>query len=469
MNFTSLGVKEELVKALTENNITEPTEVQKRVIPFLLERKEDLVGIAQTGTGKTAAYGLPILQNINANKKCIQALILVPTRELGQQVARNLFRFTKYYNRIFTEAVYGGKSIDEQMQRLSRGAHILVATPGRLIDLIEREAVQLNDLKYIVLDEADEMLNMGFQQDIDHILRYCEGEQTRMLFSATMPREIQAVVREFLHPNAFEIKIQKEEFVNKNISHLFMEYSDRKKLDYLKSFMLEHETEKGIVFCRTKAAVIKLGKQLAGFKVSCGVLHKDMNQEAREKVMRAIRKDRIQVLVATDIAARGIDINEVNYVLHYHLPERSEEYTHRSGRTARAGKTGNSLCMITPEEKDRLKQMEQKLKIRFKRIDLRIPEGSERTNIFNKYFINVGMMQGLTNFKLVEFIAKETAIQRNDIKNIYVEKQLSSFDMDKAYEDQLFANLKGRKVFKRNIKLSRSEKEAKSWSGGRKR
>ncbi|MFA8300340.1 MAG: DEAD/DEAH box helicase [Hyphomicrobiales bacterium] len=464
MSFSALGINKELVKALKENKITTPTEVQEKVIPHLLNGDEDLIGIAQTGTGKTAAYGLPILQNIDAGTKEIQALILVPTRELGQQVARQFFLYSKYCEqKIFAEAVYGGKPIADQVSKLNRGAHILVATPGRLIELIDMKAVNFDFLTYLVLDEADEMLNMGFKPDIDRIIRACKGFMTTLLFSATMPKDIRQMIKTHMSPRAKEIQIQEEEFVNKNISHQYIEYEDRQKLAYLKAFLLKHVNEKGILFSRTKAAAIRLNKQLAGFKVKAAVLHKDLNQDERDKVMRAIKKDRIQLLVATDIAARGIDIADVDYVINYHLPEKAIQYTHRVGRTARAGKTGYSVCFISDEDYGKLDNIKNHLKINFKEIEIDVDTDDNKSKSAYTFYINLGKAQGFTPEDLVDFLAMETALPNADFKVLKVDQQLSTFMLDGKYEDQLIANLKGMKKFHRNIKVSKKEKEALMW------
>jgi len=357
MTFSNLEINDNIIRALEENKISQPTDIQKQAIPHILQSDSDLVAVAQTGTGKTAAFCLPILQTIDPKQGKVQALVLVPTRELGQQVAREFYLFSKYLSRVFAEAVYGGAPIDDQIQRLKRSTHVVVATPGRLLDLLDRDALSLRDLKYLVLDEADEMINMGFKSEIDQILKFCKKDIRKMLFTATMPVDVKQLIKDYLRPDFAEIKINAEEFVNQNIEHRYLIYSPNQKLDYLKAFLSDHQEQRGIVFCRTKLTAKRLAKQLAGFVVTADALHGNLNQESRDKVMRGFKKGRINLLVATDIAARGIDVKDLDYVIHYHLPEKTEQYTHRSGRTARAGRSGVSVCLVETEDLVELKNV----------------------------------------------------------------------------------------------------------------
>lgn len=361
--FKDLGVSEDFIQALNENNIIKPTEIQKQAIPFLLKEGKDFIGQAQTGTGKTAAFGLPVLQQIDPNLKAIQVLILCPTRELGQQIAKQLFKFTKYTDKkIFTEAIYGGEKIDIQIGRLKRPTHIVVATPGRLIDLLERKAVNLDHVKTLVLDEADEMLSMGFKKAIDKILEFTNGKRHTWLFSATIPEALNEIIKTYMD-EPFKVEVHKLQIVNENIDHKYMVVDLKDKLDLLSRFLKENSKARGIVFCRTKKNADLLSKQLfsRGFKVEA--IHGDMGQRDREKVMRAFKSERLQTLIATDISARGIDVQNLNYVIHYDLPDQMEYYTHRSGRTARGGKKGLSLIFIAPNDVDRLKEIESQLNI----------------------------------------------------------------------------------------------------------
>lgn len=368
VNFKQLGVSDDLIKGLLELNIVEPTEIQKEVIPLLLNGDIDLVGQAHTGTGKTAAYGLPLLHRINPKKPVIQALVLCPTRELSQQVEKQLFKFTKYTEQIFSESVYGGARIDVQIKALSRPTHVLVATPGRLIDLVKRKAIDLSAVKTIVLDEADEMLSMGFKAELDEILGFLASVECKWLFSATMPVEIKRIVDEHLSDNAHRIEISGRNVVNKNILHQFVIADEAEKLAVVLQFLKSRPKERGVIFCKTKVATQKLAKQLIAKNVSADAIHGDLKQKERDKVMRAFKNSQLRLLVATDLAARGIDIDSLAFVLHYQLPDKEEYYTHRSGRTARAGKDGLSMAIVTTREMKQLRYFEKALAIVFTQV-----------------------------------------------------------------------------------------------------
>ncbi len=453
MTFSDLGINPAIVQALEGNKIFKPTDIQLKTIPHILQHDEDLVAVAQTGTGKTAAFCLPILQKIDPNVGKIQALVLVPTRELGQQVAREFFLFSKYLSRIFAEAVYGGAPIEDQIQKLKRSTHVVVATPGRLIDLLERDAISLQDLKYLVLDEADEMINMGFKSEIDQILKYCKKDINKMLFTATMPADVKQLIREYLHPDFVEIRIHAEEFINQKIEHQYLIYKQGEKLDYLKAFLSEHKDQRGILFCRTKTAAKRLAKQLAGFEVTADALHGNLNQESRDKVMRGFKKGRINLLVATDIAARGIDVKELDYIIHYHLPEKTDQYTHRSGRTARAGKSGVSVCFVKSENLEEIKALESELNIQFTLLSVE-PVTDAGLNTPITIYMNMGFAQSFTKNNIPEFLVEEAGLNAADIKNVVVEDSRSYFDVPANCEQQIFINLKGYKLFHRNLKLS---------------
>jgi len=367
-NFETLGISADFVKGLTELNITEPTNIQKQVIPLLLAGPTDIVAQAQTGTGKTAAYGLPLLEQIDPKLDSVQALILCPTRELAQQVAKQLFKFTKYSAKIFTESVYGGEHIDRQISALARPTHIVVATPGRLIDLVKRKAVDLRGVKSVVLDEADEMLSMGFKKELDEILSFLPAVENKWLFSATIPNEIKAIITKHLDEDAPRIEVRQENVVNKNISHQFVKCDDADKLNALQQFLRSEPDERGVIFCKTKAATKKLSQQLIARNFATDAIHGDLMQKERDKVMRAFKNETLRLLVATDVAARGIDISDLSFVAHYQLPESDEYYTHRSGRTARAGKEGVSICFLNDYEVKTMRNYERSLGIKFKEV-----------------------------------------------------------------------------------------------------
>lgn len=369
--FRELGIRKEYVKGLKELGITIPTKVQEEAIPYLLENNSDFIGLAQTGTGKTAAYGLPILHKIDASKNTIQALILSPTRELVQQIKKQLFKFTKYVDdKIFLEAVYGGEKIDRQIKNLQRTTHIVIATPGRLIDLIERGEVDLNDIKTLVLDEADEMLSMGFKEELNRILKYTSGTRKTWLFSATMPDEIRSIIKKYMNASAKQVEVNKSSLVNANITHQFVETTIPEKVNLIVKFIERRNSERGIIFSRTKAGAQKLTKELKEEGFSVEALEGDMQQKERDKVMRAFKKENLQILVSTDVAARGIDVQNLGFVIHHQLPEKLEYYTHRSGRTARAGKKGVSLTLILKNERSRIKEVERLLQIRISEITI---------------------------------------------------------------------------------------------------
>ena len=367
-NFADLGISKDIIKGLKELGIRKPTEIQERAIPTLLKDDIDFVGQAQTGTGKTAAYGLPILERIDPTFEKPQALILSPTRELCQQVAKQLFKFTKYTSKIFTESIYGGEKIELQIANLDRPTHIIVATPGRLLDLQRRKAVDLRYVKVLVLDEADEMLSLGFKKELDDILSSLREVRCKWLFSATMPHGINQMVNEHLSAEAIRVNVGKDSVVNVNIEHKFLVCEDVDKLAILMDFLKSEGKQRGVIFCRTKAATAKLAKQLQAKNVSAEAIQGDMLQKERDKVMRAFKNENLRLLVATDLAARGIDVQDLAFVVHYQFPDQQEYYTHRSGRTARAGKEGLSLALVTSRELKTLRNYEKALGISFKQV-----------------------------------------------------------------------------------------------------
>ena len=369
--FSKLGISQPYIKALKELNIVNPTEIQEVVLPILLESKTDLIGLAQTGTGKTAAFGLPILHSIDANKSEVQGLIIAPTRELVQQIKKQLFKFTKYCDKkIFVEGVYGGEKMEKQIKALTRTTHVVVATPGRLLDLVERGAVDISKVKTLVLDEADEMLSMGFKEDLSKILKYNTTKRNTWLFSATMPEEIKRIIKTYMSVDAVKIEVNKNALVNENISHHFINTSIKDKVNLIARLLDKRQDERGVIFCRTKAGTKNLAKQLQEEGFAVGALEGDMQQKERDKVMRAFKNENLQVLVSTDVSARGIDVNNLAFVLHHQLPEHLDYYTHRSGRTARAGKTGQSIALIIPGEMQKVIDIQKQLGIAFREMTM---------------------------------------------------------------------------------------------------
>jgi ATP-dependent RNA helicase DeaD len=370
--FKELKIKDYLIQALTENKIDQPTEIQIKSIPFLLENGTDFIGQAQTGTGKTLAFGLPLLQRIIPEDGRIQGVILSPTRELGQQIAKQLFKMTKHCpEKIFIESVYGGEKIDIQIKALSRPTHIVVATPGRLVDLLDRKVLDISQVETVVLDEADEMLSMGFKDELDQILRRIQGSRNTWLFSATLPDGIQEIIDNYLDKSAFRVNVTQKNIVNTNIVHQYVVCNPNHKLSALFQFLKVQGRDSGIIFCRTKAGAQYVTNQLLERKISADTIHGDLQQREREKAMRAFKNHKIQLLVTTDVSARGIDVDDLCFVIHYDLPEKLEYYTHRSGRTARAGKKGVSICMIEGSEIRTIRKIEQNLKIKFEKIGVK--------------------------------------------------------------------------------------------------
>ena len=362
--FSDLGISAPILKAITELKIVVPTEIQQKTIPLLLSNTSDLVGLAKTGTGKTAAFGLPLLQLIDVNSQLVQAVILVPTRELGHQIFRNLEDFSKYLPNVSIAATCGGIPIKPQIERLSLPTHIVVATPGRLIDLIQRKAINLKETKFFVLDEADEMVTI-LKESLDEIVAELPAIHHTFLFSATMPGTIKQLIQNYLNKNVVHVNANMETVGNQEIDHEYILVDPIEKLDVLMHFLNSKEGERGIIFCKTKAAVNKLAKNLAINRFSSGALHGSLSQGIRDRIMEQFREGHINILVATDLAARGIDVKEISYVVNYHLPDIYEAYVHRSGRTARAGAKGLSLTVLQQEEVGEIADFEKELGIKF--------------------------------------------------------------------------------------------------------
>ncbi len=374
ITFESLGIEEGLLRSISALGFTQPTPIQEKAIPVLLQGTKDFIGLAQTGTGKTAAFGFPLLQLINKDDRFPQALIVCPTRELCMQIANDLNSFKKGIGHVSVTPVYGGTSISLQIRDLKKGTHIVVATPGRLIDLIERKAINLEKIHYVVLDEADEMLNMGFKDDIEFILKNTPNRQSTWLFSATMPPEIRQVSKRYMD-KPFEITIGTINAGNANIDHQYYLTQHVNRYETLKRIIDFNPGLYGIVFTRTKADAQSISEQLTREGYDIEALHGDLTQQQRDKVMGLFRDKSIQLLIATDVAARGIDVKEISHVINYELPDDTEVYTHRSGRTGRAGKSGISISIITPKEIYRFKQIEKLVNTRIHKMD--IPSGKD--------------------------------------------------------------------------------------------
>ncbi len=372
--FSELGLRPELLEAVESLGFTTPTPIQEQTIPLLSDNITDLVALAQTGTGKTAAFGLPLLNIIREDRKTPQALILCPTRELCVQISKDLESFSIKLPLMKIVAVYGGASITTQISSIKRGVQIVVATPGRLKDLIERKAIRLDEIETVVLDEADEMLNMGFREDIDFILSTTPEEKQTWLFSATMPPEVAAINKNYM-VSPVEISIGKKNSGAVNISHLYYMVSASNRYVALKRIADYHPDIYGIIFCRTKIETQEIAEKLIKDGYNADSLHGDLSQAQRDAVMRKFRNKHLQMLVATDVAARGIDVDSISHVIHYNLPDDNESYTHRSGRTARAGRSGISLAIITPRDIQKIKSIEHRIGTSF--THKQVPSGIE--------------------------------------------------------------------------------------------
>jgi ATP-dependent RNA helicase DeaD len=374
MTFEGLGLDPRLVQATDALGFKQPTPIQEQAIPVLLSGTKDLVGLAQTGTGKTAAFGLPLLQLVDAAQKYPQALVVCPTRELCMQIVNEVELFKKFIPGMNVLAVYGGTSIGLQIRDLRRGVQIVVATPGRLIDLIERKAINLDQISYVVLDEADEMLNMGFQDDIEFILQNTPKRDATWLFSATMPPEIKRVSKKYMQTPT-EITVGKVNTANKNIDHQYYVTSAHHRYETLKRIIDFNPGIYGIIFTRTKLDAQNIAEKLTREGYDIDALHGDLTQQQRDKVMGEFREKTLQLLIATDVAARGIDVKEITHVINYELPDDMEVYTHRSGRTGRAGSTGISLSIVHSREIGKLRQIERIAQLAFHKME--IPSGKD--------------------------------------------------------------------------------------------
>lgn len=363
-DFKKIGITAPILKSLTELDIVSPTEIQQQIIPLILKNQTDIVGLAKTGTGKSAAFGLPLLQLIKTEQENIQAVILVPTRELGQQIFNNLQQFAKYQSNVSIASICGGTPIKPQIELLKNPTQIVVATPGRLIDLIQRKAIDLSKTEFLILDEADEMVSI-LKESLDEIIAEIPKKHRTFLFSATLPGTIKQLIQNYLHKNVIQVSANMETVGNQKIEHKYIVVDPIEKLDVLMHFLNSREGERGIIFCKTKAAVNKLAKNLAINRFSSGALHGSLSQGIRDRIMEQFRESHINILVATDLAARGIDVSGLSYVVNYHLPDTYENYVHRSGRTARAGASGLSLTVLQPEEVVEIADFEQELGIKF--------------------------------------------------------------------------------------------------------
>lgn len=377
--FSALGINPSLQQSLAELSIVVPTDIQQKTIPIILTQTKDVVALAKTGSGKTAAFGLPLLQLIDTKNTNIKAIILSPTRELGQQIHANLISFSSHNPEISIASLCGGIPIKPQIERLKNTTHIVVATPGRLVDLINRNAIDLKNVAYLVLDEADEMVT-ALKTDLDSIIAEIPKGRRTLLFTATMPGTVKQLVQNYMSKLVLHIEADMETMGHQGIDHQFMVVEPIEKLEVLLHFLSSKEGERGIIFCKTKAAVNKLAKNLAINKFSSGAIHGSLTQAIRDRVMGQFREGHIDILVATDLAARGLDVKEISYVINYHLPDTYETYVHRSGRTARAGATGLSVTILQQEEVFEIPEFEEELGIVFTEMKKPDSQSTEENN-----------------------------------------------------------------------------------------
>ncbi|ARV05779.1 DEAD/DEAH box helicase [Polaribacter sp. SA4-10] len=440
--FSDLGISTELQQSLSALKITVPTSIQEKVIPVLLNQKEDVVALAKTGTGKTAAFGLPLLQLIDVENPAIQAVILTPTRELGQQIFNNLTSFATNSPKISMAVVCGGIPIKPQIDRLKEPTHIVVATPGRLADLVKREAINIKNIAYFILDEADEMVT-ALKEGLDTIIAEIPKKRRTLLFTATLPGAIKQMVNNYMSAVIVQIEADMETVGHQGIDHQYVVVEPIEKLNVLLHFLNSKEGERGIIFCKTKAAVNKLAKNLAINKFSSGALHGSLTQGIRDRIMGQFREGNIDILVATDLAARGIDVKEISYVVNYHLPDTFEAYVHRSGRTARAGASGVSLSIIQQEELVDIPEFEAALDITFKHFKKADAKSIEENN---------GLLWAKKIFKTKpnrtvseDFKAKIKTIFHHLTKEELVDKILSNYIAENIKTDDTSVVVKKKK------------------------
>jgi len=412
--FRKAGLREEIIDAISEMGFVKPTPIQDKTISHLLASDRDLIGLAQTGTGKTAAFGLPIIQRIDSRSRDTQALVLCPTRELCMQITKDFNSYSKYLPKISVAAVYGGTSIDNQIRALKKGVHIVVGTPGRVLDLIHRHCLMIDTISFLVLDEADEMLNMGFKEDLDTILSSAKSERQTLLFSATMPREIAQIAKNYMR-DPEEISAGQKNAGAENVEHYYFLVHARDRYLALKRIADVNPDIYGIIFCRTREETQDVADKLIADGYNADALHGNLSQAQRDLVMNRFRTGHLQLLVATDVAARGIDVNNLSHIINYNLPDDPDIYLHRSGRTGRAGRSGISISVVHMKEKSKLRMIEQRSKIKFEQ--KKVPGG-----------INICEMQ---LFNLVDKVVN-AEVNKAQIERFlpYIYEKLGELDRD---------------------------------------
>ncbi|MFM1915105.1 MAG: hypothetical protein RLZZ531_774 [Bacteroidota bacterium] len=463
MTFEELGLRSEVLKSLTELGFEAPTPIQEKAIPYLMQEDCDFVGLAQTGTGKTAAFGLPLINNIDTKARLPQGLIICPTRELCLQIAKDLNVFAKYLDCNIT-AVYGGTDIRKQITDIKKGTSIIVATPGRLVDLMNRKVIQLSQVRYVVLDEADEMLNMGFKEDIDAVLETTPIDKNVWLFSATMPTEVARIAKTYMH-DPLEVSIGHKNQSNENIDHIYYMVKERDRYEAVKRLIDFNPTIYGLIFCRTKNETATVAEKLGREGYNAEPLHGDLTQAMRDRVMDRFRSKELQILVATDVAARGLDIDNITHVINYNLPDDIENYTHRSGRTARAGKKGESLVLINGREIGKIKAIERQMRTTFTVGE--IPNAEEICEIQLMKLINKTIATEVKEDDIAKFMPQILeafeSLSKEDIIKRFVSTEFNRFinyydragDLNAAARDDRGGERKG-------VKSDRAREEGKT-------
>ena len=428
MNFTALGLTHNIIKAVDELGFETPTPIQEKVIPHILTDNRDIIGLAQTGTGKTAAYGLPVLENMTVSERKTQTLILCPTRELCLQIVGDMENFARYIPDFSITAVYGGASIVDQIKAVRKGTHVIVATPGRLLDLIHRSAVDFDSIRYLVLDEADIMLNMGFKEELDAILAAVPENRQTLLFSATMPAEVSKIAANYMK-QPVEISIGRKNSGTASVEHRYVMVHARDKYQALKRMVDYYPDIYGIVFCRTRVGTQEIADSMIKDGYQAESLHGDLSQVQRECIMRKFREGNVRLLVATDIAARGLDVNNLTHVIHYDLPDDLEVYTHRSGRTGRAGKTGMSLAIINMKEKYKIERIEKSVKRKIS--PALVPKGKDICEQQLIHLIDRVKAVHVDNDQIVPYLPiieeKLAALDRNALLQHFVSLEFNRF------------------------------------------
>lgn len=468
--FNDLGLSTSTTEAIQQLGFEKPMPVQQQVIPMLLEKQTDIVALAQTGTGKTAAFGLPLIERIEHSLNLPQALILAPTRELCVQITQDIKNFSTNRNQIKTLAVYGGSSINTQIKALARGVQIIAATPGRLLDLLRRNKIDTSAISTVVLDEADELLNMGFQQDLNAIFDTLPKHYNTWLFSATMSNEVARIAKRYMN-NPQTITVGTKNAGAENVSHKYVFVNKNERYDALTRFIDADPDMYAIIFCRTRRNTQKVAKQLSRAGYNADAIHGDLSQAQRDRVMGSFRKKKIHFMVATDVAARGIDVNDITHIINYELPDDLESYTHRSGRTGRAGRDGICISMAGRNEKKMIKKLEHTVKQSFEQIELpkarmksqsntQLPQPSpakhkvdySRNNSaesgFTRFFINIGKKDKLNPGSLIAMINQETRSGDIEIGKIDLLGSFSFFEIEQEHTDTIL------RAFKRQVSFN---------------